>query len=103
MMSSIDQLTADGRLKISRLFPYKNLLKLGRERDGAIFLDIGCCCKFRHVCVMMSTSPEAHDYPQLEMMRGRPSPMDILHTTSSRRTCTLVRRSLPSSAAMTKY
>lgn len=28
---------------ISRLFPYKDLLKLGRERDGAIFLDIGCC------------------------------------------------------------
>ncbi|KAI9444696.1 hypothetical protein H4582DRAFT_2179306 [Lactarius indigo] len=28
---------------ISRLFPYQNLLKLGREREGAILLDIGCC------------------------------------------------------------
>ncbi|KAI0056578.1 hypothetical protein BV25DRAFT_1565307 [Artomyces pyxidatus] len=31
------------KLKISRLFPYPELLKLGKERDGAIFLDIGCC------------------------------------------------------------
>ncbi|KAI0275325.1 hypothetical protein BC834DRAFT_43972 [Gloeopeniophorella convolvens] len=31
------------KLKISRLFPYQDLLKLGREREGAIFLDIGCC------------------------------------------------------------
>ncbi|KAI0308315.1 hypothetical protein B0F90DRAFT_1834014, partial [Multifurca ochricompacta] len=31
------------RLKISRIFPYQDLLKLGREREGAIFLDIGCC------------------------------------------------------------
>ncbi|KAA1474375.1 hypothetical protein DENSPDRAFT_824214 [Dentipellis sp. KUC8613] len=30
-------------LKISRLFAYKDLLKLGKEREGAIFLDIGCC------------------------------------------------------------
>jgi len=28
---------------ISRLFPYQDLLKLGREREGAILLDIGCC------------------------------------------------------------
>ncbi|KAI0066436.1 hypothetical protein BV25DRAFT_1878320 [Artomyces pyxidatus] len=34
------------RLKISRLFPYPQLLKRGKERLGAIFLDIGCCCKF---------------------------------------------------------
>ncbi|THH07312.1 hypothetical protein EW146_g9357 [Bondarzewia mesenterica] len=31
------------RLKISRIFAYDALLKLGREREGAIFLDIGCC------------------------------------------------------------
>ncbi|KAI0322178.1 hypothetical protein OF83DRAFT_20012 [Amylostereum chailletii] len=31
------------RLKISRLFPYDDLLKLGAEREGAIFLEIGCC------------------------------------------------------------
>ncbi|KAF8273973.1 hypothetical protein EI94DRAFT_1794631 [Lactarius quietus] len=31
------------RLGISRLFPYQDLLKLGREREGAILLDIGCC------------------------------------------------------------
>ncbi|KAA1468044.1 hypothetical protein DENSPDRAFT_770644 [Dentipellis sp. KUC8613] len=31
------------RLKISRLPAYKDLLKLGKERKGAIFLDIGCC------------------------------------------------------------
>ncbi|KAH9065637.1 hypothetical protein EDB87DRAFT_1672338 [Lactarius vividus] len=30
------------RPKVSRLFPYQNLLKLGREREGAILLDIGC-------------------------------------------------------------
>ncbi|KAI0320558.1 hypothetical protein OF83DRAFT_567380 [Amylostereum chailletii] len=30
-------------LKISRLFPYKDLLKLGAEREGAIFLEMGCC------------------------------------------------------------
>lgn len=33
------------RLKISRLPAYGKLLKLGKERKGAIFLDIGCCCK----------------------------------------------------------
>ncbi|KAI0061715.1 hypothetical protein BV25DRAFT_1870697 [Artomyces pyxidatus] len=31
------------RLKIARLFAYDQFLKLGKERDGAIFLDIGCC------------------------------------------------------------
>ncbi|KAI0066443.1 hypothetical protein BV25DRAFT_1820389 [Artomyces pyxidatus] len=31
------------KLKISRLFPYQQFLKLGKEREGAIFLDIGCC------------------------------------------------------------
>ncbi|KAI0961092.1 hypothetical protein AcV7_000286 [Taiwanofungus camphoratus] len=33
------------RLKISRLPAYSHLLKLGKERAGAIFLDIGCCCE----------------------------------------------------------
>jgi len=31
------------RLKISRLPAYNQLLRLGKEREGAIFLDIGCC------------------------------------------------------------
>ncbi|KZT13253.1 uncharacterized protein LAESUDRAFT_719587 [Laetiporus sulphureus 93-53] len=31
------------KLKISRLPAYDQLLKLGKERKGAIFLDIGCC------------------------------------------------------------
>ncbi|KAI0066448.1 hypothetical protein BV25DRAFT_1820396 [Artomyces pyxidatus] len=31
------------KLKISRLFPYQQFLKLGKERDGAVYLDIGCC------------------------------------------------------------
>lgn len=31
------------RFKISRLPAYKQLLKLGKEREGAIFLDVGCC------------------------------------------------------------
>ncbi|EED81259.1 predicted protein [Postia placenta Mad-698-R] len=31
------------RLKISRLPAYQQLLILGKEREGAIFLDIGCC------------------------------------------------------------
>ncbi|KAH9921431.1 uncharacterized protein B0H18DRAFT_880126 [Fomitopsis serialis] len=31
------------KLKISRMPAYEQLLKLGREREGALFLDIGCC------------------------------------------------------------
>lgn len=31
------------KLKISRLPAYNQLLQIGRERPGAIFLDIGCC------------------------------------------------------------
>ncbi|KAI0320559.1 hypothetical protein OF83DRAFT_1052908 [Amylostereum chailletii] len=31
------------KLKISRLFPYKDLLNLGAKREGAIYLDLGCC------------------------------------------------------------
>ncbi|TDL28238.1 hypothetical protein BD410DRAFT_782209 [Rickenella mellea] len=31
------------RLKIGRLFAYEDFLTLGRERTGAIYLDIGCC------------------------------------------------------------
>jgi len=31
------------RLRITCLHAYKHLLQLGREREGAIFLDIGCC------------------------------------------------------------
>ncbi|KAN0087679.1 hypothetical protein V8E55_006300 [Tylopilus felleus] len=31
------------RLKISRMPTYKNVLKLGRERKGALLLDMGCC------------------------------------------------------------
>ncbi|KAF7367628.1 Methyltransferase ausD [Mycena sanguinolenta] len=30
--------------QISDLPAYKEVLKLGRERDGALLLDIGCCC-----------------------------------------------------------
>jgi len=31
------------KLKISRLPAYQSALKIGRERENAIFLDIGCC------------------------------------------------------------
>lgn len=31
------------KLKISRLFPYKQFLQLGQTRKNAIYLDIGCC------------------------------------------------------------
>lgn len=31
------------KIKISRLPAYQNALKLGRERQNAVFLDIGCC------------------------------------------------------------
>jgi len=34
---------AFARLKISRFPAYKELLRLGKERPGALFLDIGCC------------------------------------------------------------
>ena len=34
------------RMKFSSKVPaYNQLLKLGREREDAILLDIGCCCK----------------------------------------------------------
>jgi hypothetical protein len=33
------------RLKISRLPAYHDLLKLGKQRNGSIFLDIGSCCE----------------------------------------------------------
>jgi hypothetical protein len=32
------------RLKISKMPAYKQVLKLGQEREGALLLDIGCCC-----------------------------------------------------------
>jgi len=34
---------AFAKLKISRFPAYKELLRLGKERPGALFLDIGCC------------------------------------------------------------
>ena len=33
------------RLKISRISAYDTLLNLGKQKEGAIFLDIGCCCE----------------------------------------------------------
>lgn len=36
----------DIRLKIARLPGYPGLLKLGRERSDAIFIDLGCCCEY---------------------------------------------------------
>ena len=33
------------RLKVSRLPPYQDLLKIGKSRKDAIFLDIGSCCE----------------------------------------------------------
>ncbi|EED81244.1 predicted protein [Postia placenta Mad-698-R] len=48
-MASMSDLKLDAdflvlfRFKISRLPAYKQLLKLGKEREGAIFLDVGCC------------------------------------------------------------
>jgi hypothetical protein len=32
------------RLKISNVPAYRDVLKLGKEREGALLLDIGCCC-----------------------------------------------------------
>ena len=50
------------RLSISRLPAYKGLLQLGRERQGALFLDLGCCCKLLctndPICRPNSTSDE---------------------------------------------
>ncbi|KAH7872125.1 uncharacterized protein C8R40DRAFT_1053221 [Lentinula edodes] len=34
------------KLRIARLPAYPDLLRLGRERKGAIFLDIPCCCQY---------------------------------------------------------
>ncbi|KAI0757381.1 hypothetical protein C8Q80DRAFT_1090761 [Daedaleopsis nitida] len=38
-------------LKLSRLPAYQQLLALGRERKGAIFLDIGCCCESQIIII----------------------------------------------------
>jgi hypothetical protein len=35
-----------GRINISRLPASAEFLKLGKEREGAVFLDIGCCCMY---------------------------------------------------------
>ena len=43
------------RLKISRLPPYQDLLKIGKSRKDAIFLDIGSC---REDHSNMSMSPK---------------------------------------------
>lgn len=43
MTTRSDQLSVS--IKLGRLPAYKQLLKLGKERKGAIFLDIGCCCE----------------------------------------------------------
>lgn len=52
-------------LKISRLPAYKQVLKLGQERQGAILLDMGCCC-------MLTSKRLSHelklDFSQLGMM-----------------------------------
>ena len=32
------------RLKIARLPAYPQFIQLGKEREGALFLDMGCCC-----------------------------------------------------------
>ena len=32
------------RLKIARLPAYPQFIELGKQREGAIFLDMGCCC-----------------------------------------------------------
>lgn len=39
---------------------YEQLLKLGREREGALFLDIGCCCacfRFTGACRLFDELP----------------------------------------------
>jgi hypothetical protein len=33
------------RCKVAKYTYYKNVLELGKKRPGAIFLDLGCCCK----------------------------------------------------------
>ena len=42
------------RLKLGRLPAYQRLLAIGKERKGAIFLDIGCCCQFQmfYTCLL---------------------------------------------------
>ena len=40
------------RLKISKVPAYEDVLKLGREREGALLLDIGCCCTSLRHCVL---------------------------------------------------
>ncbi len=34
------------RLNVTRAPAYRRALQLGKERKGAIWLDVGCCCMF---------------------------------------------------------
>ena len=36
------------RLNITTFPVYEHILKLGRERPGAVLLDIGCCCMSKY-------------------------------------------------------
>ena len=49
------QLKSDNspRLKMWRLSPYQDLLKIGKSRGGAIFLDIGSCGKNHHLSISL--------------------------------------------------
>ena len=48
-------------MKLSPRVPaYNHLLKLGTQREGAILLDIGCCCEL----------PAAHDVTWVRLTSG---------------------------------
>lgn len=42
------------RLSVSQLPGFQQLLKLGRERKDALFLDIGCCCTW--ICLLLAAA-----------------------------------------------
>lgn len=65
---------------MSKLPAYDQLLKLGKEREGAILLEIGCCCSYIQ---RLSLAYNAHilNY-QSVTTSGRPLLMAILSRTA---------------------
>ena len=58
------------RVRISRAPVYSDVLKLGRERKGALLLDIGCACAFiHHLHVYRYCTPRY--FLQLDTMREK--------------------------------
>ena len=68
------------RLRVSKLPAYDQLLKLGKEREGAILLEIGCCCSYSQ-CLSLTYKAHSMNFQSVTTC-GRPLPMAILSRTA---------------------